>query len=631
MYNHIFIHRLTLLIFYDILISVGGYSMNQYTEKEILLDLFISEEYLPMTYFTHRYKYSERSIRNYISQLRDCGLQIEYKRNKGYYFIHEKNSEKIVNQKISKISILNSDRDLRLILEIMILLTSSEYVSLNDIAQRLFISKTTAKNDMDIIFQRFRRMNITIKKTVTGHYVDLTLRDKVHFLLGFILHSQISVQIINYMFGFVFNDTCYLKVFKIVISQIIDLKMNLNDSRVILFVNYLLLLKYLDIKESHLYDFQDDSEIRKEFFALKQKLTPVLSLSKEKWQYAECMYYAFIRRIPTQNIIDIANNILQDFSYICQQQYKLEFDKNEKQLLTAIFSSWILDEFLKVMHENILTNEIKKTYIESYEIANELIYIFEANGYRCLEAEIAQFSLFLNEILVNRKEIFSRKVHLILLNDCDFIINYHLCKGIKNTIDNRFFDMQEMSLYKFHQIASNIDKNMTLVIGTDKNFISSCIVNHLSYLVVNPLLYGEDIQSINLKIVEKRRDIYRLYLLQGLESCEKSIFLIHCDSVNFYDRSDKFRFIVDEGFLVAQSKECDNYIEVRVFNKAILYKGHKIKVFLSYAFDLNTSLGENIILIKNTIVKNISLDELLKCSHNEECIQLIKKSIESSM
>ena len=561
-------------------------------EKEILKDLYMSDSYLPMDYFVSHYACSIRTIQLMVSNLKNQNYHIEYKRNHGYILTNKEDVDikSLFGKRIENVS----NKKIRLLTEITIVLLASRYTSLSFLSEKLFISKSLAKQDMDVIDKFLLDEGIHLVKTNRGHYVDLDVQKKINIVLNAFEKLNLSVDAIESVFLNVM-DIDYHSVFSIFSKHLINHDISLEDDVMIRYVNYLILLDC--VKNTDFGDIQNlyGTYYEDWFLELKNELDTVLKLNSQCWILAENMYHALILRLPTQQIKDSALQVVKEYSNVCEKQFDIYYTDSEMNLLLLFFEQWIIDYSLEIQHNRMHVNEIKKSYIEAYEIAMSVGFNLEENGYQYNEGDLAYFALFLNDILVNRKKIFEEKIRIILIYNVDMMVFYHVKKTIENTVDNRLFTIEGMNLYKFNKEVQNLNPSTTLVLDTSRGSDYSCLKYNISNIRIYPLLLSKDIEQIQKKVVEKRRDHYNAYLLSRIKKCKSEIHLFKNE---WKDLDVKTQFYVDD-MLIVQTLNTESELNVYVTDK----------IMIQYAYGKNM----NIQLAKNYLIKNFTSQEIKAC------------------
>ncbi len=598
-------------------------SMNETIKNEILLDLYTNHSYVSMSYLTNKYGYSSRSIRSFISILIDEGHDIIYKRNHGYFLNHKQ----MLKENHTSISI--DEKKERILFIVALLLTTNDYVSLTYISEVLFISKTTASNDMKEALLILDKEDVPVEINVLGHIVCMKSDKKIRILLDIISKYQLEVTSIDRIFYLLTNDSqSYLDLFKCVTSFLSDEQLQISDEYLIRFVNCLYLLSITCFSCPVHYEKEEVEQYNPIFQSFADRLFSLIQIDATKLGILEEFFYATILRVPNTLINRDAEYITYEFELICQNRYALFLQQNEKETIQSLLCTWLLDARLGMNQRKYLAEEIKQKNIDAYEIVMELDYIFQTIGMVISDDEKAYFSLYLNDILLSNHLVSTQKVKLIMIYNCDPTIYFHICRGIKNTIDNRFYEMIEMNYYTFNDKVKQLNPENVIVIDTNRQSAKTCLKLGLNYICINPLLTVENINEIQKQIAVQRIKMKNQYDLNAVEKIESLIQFHHVSDVTEFSNL-RHKVYFQSGLLLGQSNIWDNYIHIYVLDTPIYDGDKKIKVYLNYGMSKISETSNAIFVVKSLIAQIVNVDQICENKTREEFLELLVNTIRS--
>lgn len=601
--------------------------MRDAVEKELLVDLISCDDCLPIEALCKRYGYSRRMIRALVLRLREAGAKIEYRRGRGYELLNKDEMSATLPFDARHNAVLQDDRALRRITELALLLTAEGYVSLAQMAERLYVSKTTVKSDLDELVRTLAAEDIEVERSRKGHRVALPLDERIHTLLLLLARSAVPVESVDTMFRLVLDgEVRYFELFHAVSDHVLACTVSINDALVAHFVNWLVLLARFDVREPRLASLHIPDEIRTDFRQLRTVLEPIVSMPRASWGELEAVYAAVLRGVPTPWVRTSAIVACREFSTICRQRYAVAFREDELRGLQEVMESWLLRDVTHVTFDDAMLDRIKTDYIGAFEMAMELEYVFESNGLRFREADIARFAMYLNELIVRRSIGQGDKVDVIVLNTCDPMVHWHVCNGIESTVDRRFFELRSMGLFQFNSIASTLDPQGTLVVDTGKSGVNTCVSCGLSYVVINPLLYRRDIEALGARVMEKRIERNRSRRLASIDRAAHVVSLRSCPSYAYSEVGARFACVLGKGMLVRQSANWDNHLDILLV-PPFYRDGVRVELVIDFGFDAETELGRDLTVVRNMLVKRVAVSAVKGCRTGADVVELLRASV----
>lgn len=592
-------------------------------QEEILSDLYMSDEYIPISYFEDRFGYSQRTIRSYIANLKDQGMDIEYKRNKGYRLLNKEAVDFKTQFAYRKIEDQLSRKEIRWMMEITILLMSSKYVSLSNLADRLYISKTAAKNDMDEIYSIFSNFHIQIDKDSHGHFIKESSKQKLNHLLDIYGRYNLNVQIFETIFNSLYEDNRYFQTFEIIQNHLLKYNIEIDDVSMIRFVNYVYLFDKIE-KTDFQQEYMEISNWYDEWFESLKRDLSYMKFNANQWEDIRRNYYLILLKTPTKSIQKTAKSMIEEYANICEKQEKIVLKDFEKNILLNYLEQWILNQRFKTSRDNHFINEIKKKYVEAFELAHVFSYVFEANGFEYEEEDKAYFALFLNDLIVENNRLFEKKVRIIIIYSSDAMLYYHIRRTIDNTLDSRWYSVEGMNLFRFNEYASTMDSSITLVIDITNHSNFACVQYGIQNLRIHPLLYRKDIENIRNKVLEIRIQNHEDFIQNTLQTCKEKVdvYKTSTNTMNLYSATD-FCFVLQEGIFVKRVFDWEAKIEICILDKPIKIQGVQVKVIIEYSYGNDAKWMESMKITKNFMIKHLSVNELISCENKEDLYQIM--------
>ena len=511
-------------------------------EHEILKDLYMSSDYLPMDYFEQRYGYTPRMIRIFTANLRERGFDIVCKRNKGF-FLNDKSSQG--PDEIFETDHEYSRPEIRRLIEAGMILTAPHHTSLSAMADRLFLSRTAVKKDIDELDGLLKSKGIILIRDVHGHRISLSFEFRMILLTELISEAKLSAEENDYILERILcRKTNYIKIFAVICDYLCDRKMNVSDIYVIRFTNSLILLTAADIDEDN-----EDSEMNNfEFKELMVHLKPFINLSSAGYHIAEELFRKQILSDPGEEMHKLISQCVDEFAVYVRKHFFYELDADDIQIIHKAVCEWIADNPLNLPRTGLRTEEIKKRYIESFDIAVRFRAIFARYHMNMNEADIASFAVIMNDVLFRKKPQYSEKVRVIIICENEISIGHHIRESIANTINPKEYSIELTSLFRFNRIAHSLNKEMTLVLDTGYGSSEACVRNHLVNLRVYPLMYKRDIEQIKQAMINLRARYSAAYHA----SCLRNVAL---NTVLVKESEDRKTadFMLNNGFAICHS------------------------------------------------------------------------------
>ncbi len=567
-------------------------AMNENLKQTILMDLIAEDAYIPMQYFVDTYDYTDRSIRKLMAELRDDGYDIEYKRNHGYRLLNKDFYGEAAGYE-------GFDRMDRLLAELVILMSSESYVSLQELSDRLFISKTTAKVDMDELTEFLSLHDIPVSKNVRGHCVPQEMYLRIEQLNSILVKSGRSVEQIDRIMQEVFQeDGTYFEIFKIVLNHMKAKNLHVTDSYVIGFVNFVYFARKVNIVLPEVYTASEILDGTKEFI---NELGKTLSLSDTQKHSCAVYYQGIVLHYKNKEIADIVTVVYAEFERRVRKIYGVSFEQN-RNAVEIILQYWIIDEKFHFERAVPYAEDVKKYYFDSYSIAMEIADIFETHGIHASRSDIASFAVYLNNLLVEIRFNDMERVNLVILDDEDIRTSFHLYNSIRNTADPRFYEISSMNQFEFNDRIGTLDKVNTLVIDTQKYSTQLCREYDITCIHVHPMLFPLDIENIQAGIMNVRKRVHDRNMQNRIRNVRPLVLFESLDELPEIENVRQKTEIMN-GITVIQKKNVENALEIYVARE-------KSQVCIVYGLD-EAPKGSDVYAVVASLVKEMTPEDFL--------------------
>lgn len=370
-------------------------------ENQILHIFQHEKKYININELAKRLSVSSRTIRNDIKILQaegpGNGFEIAQKRGLGFGIIIQ--DKKRFNEYLKDNNMnIYSPRE-RLDLIIKLLLFSKDYTTLENIAQKLNVSRSIIKKDMLRVEEVLSKFGVKIyKRAHYGQKIDLSLQDRERLILNFydlnnrFVRNEIDINL----------DTEKFDVIKkALIVQLKQQRLTANDVELQSITNYLKICIYYLVKFSdndNRNNLIDDSN-QKYMRIIKNIDRVVVNLYSKPLCCEDKKNLAILLRTKTRNVnkkeFNIYENelqeILNDFLRNVDQEYNTCFynDNEFKEHLLIHIGALIDRSYREISFVNPLVQEISLRYSSLFNICIQFSDILENKyGIRMTQDEL---------------------------------------------------------------------------------------------------------------------------------------------------------------------------------------------------------------------------------------------------
>lgn len=349
-----------------------------------IFNLICSQPYTSVSELTNRFKVTERTIRTDIHTLNielqkyDC--KIKLKRKYGYYIevYSQELFESLKTEDTNKDAITLNSLNERIEYIVKQLLYSDDYISLDDLADSVFVSRNTMQNYIKTIKDIFEKHNLMyISKINKGIKVFGNEKDKRQCLVDVILSKNAS----SYVIGFskkellLFSGIDLDMLAKIISRNLDQYKVRCSDyDKKNLIIHFALMLSR--VKSDNYIPYDADFPIPEEVEEMINKMCKdIESLFDVQITSGEKQYiYLHIATNATLQIGKINPNLLnkqiQNLLQVIYQEYNFDLRNDEilQKDLFNHFSSIFSNRDISLYRKNPLLNTIKANFPLAFEI-----------------------------------------------------------------------------------------------------------------------------------------------------------------------------------------------------------------------------------------------------------------------
>ncbi|MEY8258502.1 BglG family transcription antiterminator [Erysipelotrichaceae bacterium 66-17] len=350
-----------------------------------IFDIISHQSYTPVNELTKRFQITDRTIRNDIAalnyELKKYSCEILLKRKFGYYLVIYDDSayQQLIDNNLSSYKTVqfNSLND-RINYILKSLLNAEEYLSLDLLADTIFVSRNTMQNYMKNIKEIFEKYNLVyVSKPNAGIKVIGNEKDIRQCLVDNILSKESP----NYIIDFsdreksLFKDIDFYELRDIVNKHLNNYKIKANDyDRKNLIIHFALMLSR--IKSDHYIPYDVNFPIPKDMQELLNTIctnletTYNIEITKGERQYIY-LHIATNASIHNQSVnpilLDKQITELLNLIYL-EYNFDLRNDEVLKKDLFNHFSSIFASRMASLHKKNPLLNSIKSNFPLPFEI-----------------------------------------------------------------------------------------------------------------------------------------------------------------------------------------------------------------------------------------------------------------------
>lgn len=644
-------------------------------QKNIFLHLLNSDKALSGKELSKIFNVTTRTIRSDIKflneSLKKYDIGISSSKQDGY-FISEKQKAKgfeivkeVFNKEINLMGTPNTPSE-RFAFIVFKLAFAIDFITMEEIADMLFVSKTTVYLDIQKIMEflsGFPNLDLQISP-IKGMKLKGDERSK-RFLISNILKREKTYDdlMLSKAFYHAFDDkntnlnSEMLFLYETIINILNKYGYILTDVDVNLLVKEIL----ISIKRIQM-GFTVDEKITEDLDitiakVLKKEVEGYfnISINKRELEYFQQSFNA--KRLLNVNrdkyvLKTEAQMIVEDFIKEIKNKYNIDFIQNENFRNNLILHLNPMLERIKnnYFEENPLTNQIKANYPLAFEISMLIVPIINKKlGVIINEAEVSYIALHVAVALDEK----SRKSNIAIICGSGLGTARLVMRKISSYYGQWINIVGYFPIYKLDNILKGEYGKIDLIVST----IPIVNRNEIPIIQVNPLINEEDLMKLgqcigspltrikNTGIRELKYQIFKKELFKCFTE-ERNYFDAILELVNmlklenyiedekrFYEsvimRENLFSTILDEQIAIPHPMESmseSTVVSVGIFKNPIVHNGKKVKIIFMFAVNAKEDEKLKVLycLLQEILESRETIETLYKSKNFDDFIEKIK-------
>ena len=471
-----------------------------------------NNEYIPSKILSSKLKVSERTIRSDISTLNsilsDYGTSIKMKKGSGYHIVisdlslYQNYLAEISKDLIDNSEIPDSPLE-RTKYIIKYLLNNKEYIKVEDLADKLYVSKVTIINDLKRVKSVLSKYNLTL---VSKPYYGIKVSGKEIDIRRCLSSNMINRNFDNYIIGItdeeieLFKDIDLIDLHSFILNEINDSDITFSDFNL---KNFIIHVAIATTRILNGYIMNNDENIVFTNFKQNETLETIFNYLESKYNIsinkADKLYihnHFTSKSLPSNNtfenfddrIIEYVNDILIEIynSY----NFDLRNDSILFKDLLLHFKSILNSKYYNLSKSNPLINMIKSNYPLAFEISLTAVEkVFNKTMYTLTEDEIGYISLHIGAAIERLFEKTDTPKNIAIVCGSGYGSSRLLEAKLHKIFQNKINIVDCLSYNDFNKNNLN---NIDLIISTIPLKHESIPV-----ILVNLALLNKDIENIS--------------------------------------------------------------------------------------------------------------------------------------
>ncbi|MGL5345797.1 MAG: BglG family transcription antiterminator [Peptostreptococcaceae bacterium] len=615
--------------------------------KMIISYLNSSDTYTPSSSLATYLNVSERSIKRYIKainkDLEDYGAKIESAKRLGYKLVIESSDN--FREYLNSITDINKSF---ITTDLLKNILKDYPISLDLLAEKLYTSRSTLQNELTSIRSALEEYNIKLKyKPYSGLYLEGYEEDirkccmKYFFKDENLNEISLSIELGN------INNEFIFKLKKFIEKKIVSKKIEKNDYEILYLTKFIAITCFRanngynidkNIYEENIYENIFDDEFKE---LLQKEIN--ISLVEDEIDYLNMLLKAnniisneVINEEKIKELVKIALNEI-DIKY---KSFLYEDSVLVSNLVKHILNSYNR-YYYKIDVENIILDQVKRSYPDSFNYALDLSTILEYNlDIKINSNEVGYIAIHFATAIERAKQKTSCKAIIV----CNTGIGTSELIRIK--LRRYFPQIEVIGCYQVHYLDYiNLDE-IDFIISTIN--IENQYTKDKGFIQVSHVLNEIDIQKIEDKLNKSYLQSYLTSLFnvdifyKNLELKDKKQLLefVCSDMVNkdFISKEDKETILNREKLssteisdLVAVphciSVKNKNAIAICILKDAINWGNTSVKLVFVACLDSDKKENKHIFpFIHSNTKKGKIVNSLCECSSLNEFIEILMRS-----
>lgn len=548
-------------------------------ERELLLRLIQYQgDFVTSQHLASELSLSDRTVRTYITRLKELVVEnggvITSKQGYGYcltivnklsfdLFLAKQEITLINEEKPPLISDI-TDRENYILNK---LLLEEATINLDDLAEELFISRSSLSKDMQKIKEKLKPYTLTLaSKHGVGLFIKGDERSKRHFILDTFFGKNYTNSLKKYLGnGPLFQDISFEELTIIILDEIREAKLKISD----IIIQNLVLHIALSIKrlkegfEIKELGITADISEKIEYEVARKIVSRIEIFSKIAFPSEEISYLALHLMAKSNHPVGEENQELkgaltQAIALLSNSLgYSLSEDYQLKSGLLDHLKPMLVRLERKISLDNPLTGEIKNNYPQAFELTKKYLGQMPVlKDYQITDDEWAYLTLHVMAAMEKAKDM--QKVHALIICATGYGSAQLLKNRVVNEFDNHitvtnvqgYYEINETSLNDADLIISSIDL--------------SAMVFPIPVIQVSVFLNDDDVSRIRKaihKISTKSRQITSLKLNNRKDQRKENMLMEQMGEKYFklYDIEPTKNQVLQELAELLRINEAENY------------------------------------------------------------------------
>lgn len=425
---------------------------------------------------------SDRTVRTYLKQLihyletlSDTGASIRSKQGYGYRLEVSNNS--ILQQLLQESSPSLNDSHVRYNYILNKLLFEQEEIYFDDLAEELFVSRSTLSHEFKKIRQDLEPYNLVIEsKANRGVYISGDERDKRRFIMDYFFRDNFFKSMHNYIDGNVTQSIISLEELTlIVLDECREAELKLSDFVIQnLVVHIALALRRIQegfrmapIEELNSELYQTEQETARKILQRIDKATGI-SCPKEEADYIT-LHFVSKGRTTKGKRGDDGQQLRQELVRVLEtspsaEEYQFQQDSQLLEGVVTHLTTMLVRLQTKVHLENPLRDEIRQQYAHVFEMTQKIVQempIF--SNFVISDDEVAYVALHFMAAMERLKE--KQKYRILVICATGYgsaqLLRNRIERELGNTVHIEdvigYYDLNDERLRNIDFIISSID------------------------------------------------------------------------------------------------------------------------------------------------------------------------------
>lgn len=600
-------------------------------KEKILDDLLNATGYIHALELANKYHVTTRTIRNDIQSLnKELNSHNDYiERDNHYgYIILEKNKNHIsqyMNKEFYQMRDFFPSTPLqRQAYMALSLLFSDIPLTLDSFAEQLYISKSTAKGDMDHVLFQLKDMYIAASQTRKGTLIEAP-EDRKRILASYFLMYDIAEPRMMCMIFKMMSGIDLMDVYDQLLAELSDIliehQVRIKDIDIQLFLVNCMIARVRNQDHPMTQEGQLDNPI---ILELRQAINPVFELPLGEWKILEKEFVQrTLNKVSDEDKV-LAISFMQDFLSVISKEYQLFIPEHESELLLKEIGMILSRARLSIMNKNIYLGEIVAKYPYAFEVALNLRSLIQNQNLYVPIDDIATIALIIERAI----QYSNKSLHITICSELGNIVLENLKDHIHHMIDYNNITFKLYNQYELRYMILHDQVKSDLVISTNNKLKYFVEEHDIDYVFISPFLNIEDLDHLNKKINELLRKQKNISKEESLLSLEKEISYEPAQDLFEYTNHQSFTikhsYYLKEGLLMVKLNRSFNSIRVVPLIKSSYYNGQFIQVILEYSNNpIEKTKDASVYTFIELIAKSMTTNDLKNCKTKEKLLSIL--------